>query len=143
MFAFSPQIWHYSTQAEVFALNNLLCASIFYIATVYNRARDERLLVACIQAFVCALALCNQHTSVVYVVLVAGYTLLLGDRNVLSVFGIVCMSACALSGLSLYIRLHVVAYFQPIDSWGDQRTWNGFLAHFLRCVTLHCLVVVR
>lgn len=150
LYSFSPQIWHYANQAEVFALNNLLCALILYVAALYFQRPTLRL--ACLQAFVCGCALSNQHTSVLFVVPVAVSTLLAAvnepapdsgsakpSPRVLSVWGFVLMSVCALAGLSFYLHLPIAAYREALDSWGDHSTLSGFLTHFLRCVDLRSI----
>jgi 4-amino-4-deoxy-L-arabinose transferase-like glycosyltransferase len=41
-FAFSPTVWLYAIQAEVFALNNLLCAALVLLMVIYmQREEDE------------------------------------------------------------------------------------------------------
>jgi hypothetical protein len=150
LYSFSPQIWHYANQAEVFALNNLLCALILYVAALY--LQRPTLPLACVQAFVCGCALSNQHTSVLFVVPVAISTLVAAvnepapdsasaqsGARVLSVRGFVSMSVCALAGLSFYLHLPIAAYRDVLDSWGDHSTLNGFLTHFLRCVAFGLL----
>lgn len=45
LYAFSPLVWMYSTQAEVFALNNLFVAVLVFLTTLYlvPGAREEKL----------------------------------------------------------------------------------------------------
>lgn len=143
LYSFCPQIWHYANQAEVFALNNLLCVIILYVAAIY--LQQPRLSLACVQAFVCGCALSNQHTSVLFVAPVAISTLLAAvekprqsdtatqaNNGVLSVRGLALMSICALAGLSFYLHLPLAVYRDVVDSWGDHSTLSGFLTHFLR-----------
>ena len=70
MFALSPTVWMYSTHAEVFALNNLLVATLVYLALTHSayisapsaaRRPDD---VAVAAAFVIGLGISNQHSFV-------------------------------------------------------------------------------
>ena len=64
LFAFSPLIWQYAVTAEVFPLNTLFSALILYLVTAF--AARRQVWVAVVGAFVCGLALCNQHTIVLF-----------------------------------------------------------------------------
>ena len=58
----SPLAWQYSTTAEVFALHNLFVSLIIY--TCVKFAIEKSLWYFLQGAFVCGLALTNQHTSI-------------------------------------------------------------------------------
>lgn len=58
-FALSPIVWMYSIHAEVFALNNLFVAIVFYLTFRYQRTLE--LKTAYWGAFACGLALTNQQ----------------------------------------------------------------------------------
>lgn len=156
-FAFSPTVWLYSIQGEVFALNNLLCCAMVFLSVRFFQAdtserrynnlkkgiRDNQeagalknvssLSTALVGAFVCGLAMTNQHTTVLYVgptVLVVTFFLWRGRH--LNFQSIVGLSRCLVLGMSPYIYLPISASFKGQDSWGDQRSLSGFLHHFLR-----------
>ena len=68
LYALSPLVWLYGAGAEVFALNNLMCSSIVCAALRYasmppGLGSDRAVVVG---AFLCGLALCNQHTAVLF-----------------------------------------------------------------------------
>src|SRR5215471_2108722 len=64
LLAFSPLIWRYAVVDEVFALNNLLIATLLYLGVRYFDKKEQT--VANCAAFFCGLALSNHHTSVFY-----------------------------------------------------------------------------
>lgn len=92
-FAFSPTVWLYSLQGEVFGLNNIAIAAIAFLVVKFFRAEsddirgreaaakaehaisanartpqfDSSVSVAVLGALVCGLAMTNQHTTVLYV----------------------------------------------------------------------------
>eukprot|EP00808_Paulinella_micropora_P006413 g77452.t1 len=158
-FAFNPTVWLYSTQGEVFALNNALCSLMAFLLAQYYAvdAREKALDVpdtesenkgqvqtckrlcgsatglVCLGAFVCGLAMTNQHTTVFYVLATAlSVTFSLYARSKLSAVLVVALVSCVVLGMTPYIYMVVSAHMQAMDSWGDQRTLAGFLHHFLR-----------
>ena len=64
-FAFSPLVWLYATQAEVFALNNLCNALLLLLLVRFDRAPTLRH--GCLGAFAIGLGLTNQHTLLFFV----------------------------------------------------------------------------
>lgn len=78
-FAFSPLVWHYAIQAEVFALNNLLAATLLYLTARYARRADDTTAFA--GAFVIGLGVSNQHTVVFYAVPCVVYVLYLSGGS--------------------------------------------------------------
>jgi hypothetical protein len=137
-YAFSPLVWQYAVQSEVFALNNLLCASLLLALVGYDASRT--LGRACAGAAVAGLALTNQHTAVFFVVPFALWTLLAstssslpGAGSLLRLHRLVLLGTCGLLGLSPYLYLVVQGGPEAAwGSWGDQRTVRGFFTHLLR-----------
>ena len=64
LFALSPLIWMYASHAEVFAMNNALIGCIVFLSIRFGRTKSPR--VAELGAFMCGLALTNQHTAILY-----------------------------------------------------------------------------
>lgn len=58
LYAFSPLVWHYSIDAEVFTLNNLFIILLIYLTLRITYEHNENLI--CIGALVCGLGLTNQ-----------------------------------------------------------------------------------
>ena len=129
LYAFSPIIWEYSIGSEVFALNNLLCSLLIYLAIViykriflmnmgqlsdnsvsikdmisnaslstdlrekYERYLDEIhsindiptyrkkyydvVMLLCCGSLCCGLTLANQHTSLLYIIVLVPFMLIL------------------------------------------------------------------
>ena len=78
LFSFSRLTWMYAVTAEVFALNNLMCAVLMLLVVKFMGAPSVRLGLWC--AFTSGLALSNQHTSVLFVVVVALTVCIVGWR---------------------------------------------------------------
>lgn len=139
-----PIVWEYSVSAEVFSLNNLVCAAILYLSIVsiklVNKAQSSSFSLWAFYplyfgAFVSALAFCNQHTSVLHMsflilFLVVAMTLALPLRTTMAVT-IMCGFSFLL-GLSPYFHLFLAAKAARKGSWGDTGTVEGLLRHILR-----------
>ncbi|CAL8272712.1 unnamed protein product [Merluccius merluccius] len=134
-FAVSRLSWQWSTVAEVFSLNNLFVGLIFSLTACFQCAKASlRMKVAHWGALCCGLALCNQHTLVLYVVPIALWVLYeldnLGQLN-LRVLG--TLGVCFTAGFLPYVYLPISSYHNTARwSWGDQTTLSGFLTHLLR-----------
>jgi hypothetical protein len=142
-FAFSPTPWLYSIQAEVFGLNNCLCALVialaerFFSAFFDERDVEQRRVMgwAYAGAFACGLAMTNQHTTVfpVLVTVLAVVALLFQSGNrLLTPKSVVMLFVALFGGMSPYLYLPFAASQAPMDSWGDQTSLAGFVKHFFR-----------
>lgn len=138
--AFSPLFWQYSVTAEVFALNNFLLSWLCYLSVRFAAQRN----VACAVwgAFVCGLALSNQHTAVLYVAPLTAWVMiqLIISRcrlrkhpwRDLAVETPVLVFAFIL-GLIPYAYLPLVARRAPRPgSWGNVTTLRGMWHHLRR-----------
>ena len=127
MAAFSPLIWLYSIQAEVFSLNNLIISILLFLIVCFFKYSKNY---AFIGAFMVGIAATNQHTSV-FVALPAILSVMMESPkfvfNNAVYFGI-----CFAAGFFPYIQLPLASIFNSKARWGDQRTLAGFLKHFLR-----------
>ncbi len=160
-FAFAPTVWWYAIQAEVFPLNNAILGAILLLAVLFFEqiailregahrtksaakgssaagaafAEEERLALkyAYWGAFFCGLALTNQHTTVFYVAaVVLTVVLTLIFNRLLSGVVVLRLTVSILAGVAPYLYLPLASSRRPMDSWGDQRSWQGFVHHFLR-----------
>lgn len=141
LMAFSPLMWQYSVTAEVFALNNLLLSLLVSLALRFSFDRDFTHAAA--GALVSGLSLSNQHTSVLYVVPLAGWVMvqlatsrcrfhptrpwrrLAVETSILAALFVV--------GLMPYTYLPLAGIYGPKPgSWGDVATWSGLLHHLRR-----------
>ncbi|XP_012707852.2 transmembrane protein 260 isoform X1 [Fundulus heteroclitus] len=136
LFAVSRLSWQWSTVAEVFALNNLFVGLLFFLMASFHCAEDsrQRRKIAHWGAFSCGLGLCNQHTLVLYVLIIIPWVLYrLYALKELSLLGVVSLGACFVAGFLPYIYLPLSSYLNTARwSWGDQTTLSGLLTHLLR-----------
>mmetsp|Transcript_17594 Transcript_17594/g.38508 ORF Transcript_17594/g.38508 Transcript_17594/m.38508 type:complete len:650 (-) Transcript_17594:860-2809(-) len=128
LFAFSPLVWRYTIGAEVFALNNLLLSILLFLSTRENVNLK-------LGAFICGLAMANQHTCVLFeipLILHAIYPLFRKDPRFWA--KLVMSGICFLVGLCTpYLVMSYLVLTRPQQgSWGDIGTVNGLVTHFLR-----------
>lgn len=137
MFAFGENNWYNATQAEVFPLNNALCAMLLYLsAEYYFRPTGGK---AVRGAIVGGLCLANQHTSIFFVVPVALSVLIdscILRKSSVDWCPVKLLVSIILSGLlvvlACYAYLPLTTLWSPVDSWGDHSTLSGILTHVLR-----------
>ena len=131
LFSFARLQWLYSITGEVFALNNLLVAALLYQLVRY--CREPCRSRACLLAFSSGLALSNQHTTVLFIVVIAPYVLWAGRATLLTPGNLARLTASALLGLAPYAFMVWSASTNTAKlTWGDQSTIQGFLKHLLR-----------
>ena len=149
LFAFSPLIWMYATQAEVFSLNNLFVALFLYLTIRYYARRE--LTTALVGALVAGMGLTNQHTLVLYLVPSILFILYFGRTQLVYTatehthvvdgsrsytyrpsVRLVHLGLCFLAGLSFYAYLPWASARVTKASWGDCSNVSGFLIHLLR-----------
>ncbi|KAM4625171.1 protein O-mannosyl-transferase TMEM260 [Polymixia lowei] len=136
IFAVSRLSWQWSMVAEVFTLNNLFVGLLFSLTSSFHCAEDapQRQKFALWGALCCGLGLCNQHTLVLYVLVIIPWVLYrLYSHRELSFRGLVSLGVCFLGGFLPYIYLPMSSYLNTARwSWGDQTTLSGLLTHLLR-----------
>jgi hypothetical protein len=142
LLAFSPLIWQYAVTAEVFALNNLFAACLVRLTVWF--AQKPTWWRATVGAFVCGLALTNQHTIVLFVFPIALWVLATltwsekkneAQKSSPTSFlaGLAAVGVAFVAGLSPYLYLVAVGRFSPkAGSWGDLSTLPGLLHHMRR-----------
>lgn len=141
MTACAPAVWEYSTQFEVFALNNALCAALLLLAlaamhaAARGGARAPAIVAALLRcgALASGAALANQHTSVLLVAPCAALGLALhaathgGWRSLLLLRGAPAYAGCLTLGLAPYAWLPLSHGFARVaGSWGDASSLAGF-----------------
>lgn len=130
IFSFSPLIWRYAVVAEVFTLNNLFLASLFYIMFRFYEEPSRKW--ALWFAGVFGLACSHHHTIVFFGIpffMMALYyhrKLLLSPRTFFPSLGL------WLAGLLPYFYLPIASKPLYIFNWGAAHTWEGFKTHFFR-----------
>lgn len=132
LFTFSPLIWQYSTTAEVFPMNTFFASLLIYLVLLFSSTRSVG--VAYIGAFVCGLALCNQHTILLLELhLVVWVLYLLRPQVYTNPIILLNLSALFMLGLTPYVYLPLAGWYNPTGgSWGHPSTWSGFINHILR-----------
>ena len=130
LFAFSPLVWHYAVVAEVFALNNLIVASMFYLAVRYAEVPEAKF--AYLSALVFGLGMSNHHTCIFYGFPFMLWILITGRAELWSMRRLLILAACFMAGLLPYLYLPLAdARLAPV-SWGNASSVKGFLVHVLR-----------
>ncbi|XP_074548789.1 protein O-mannosyl-transferase TMEM260 [Halichoeres trimaculatus] len=136
LFAVSRLSWQWSVVAEVFTLNNFFVGLLFFLTASFHCAEDsaERRKMAHWGALCCGLGLCNQHTLVLYVLVIIPWVLYrLHAHRELYFSVLISLGVCFLVGFLPYIYLPVSSYLNTARwSWGDQTTLSGLLTHLLR-----------
>lgn len=139
LFAFSPLVWEYSLSAEVFALNNLLCALLMWLTCqIFACGAAPNRLVALITAgaFVCGLALANQHASLLTLVVLVPAVLVKSFSYLRSVGKLgptlLYSSAAFFAAFSTYLYLYLSSTRPKPGSWGSLTSLGGLLRHVLR-----------
>ncbi|XP_056915459.1 transmembrane protein 260 [Takifugu flavidus] len=136
LFAVSRLSWQWSVVAEVFTLNNLFVGMLLLLTASFHRAKNasQRRKIAHWGALCCGLGLCNQHTLVLYVLVIVPWVLhRLYSHKELSVSALITLGVCFLVGFLPYIYLPISSFLnQARWSWGDQTTLSGLLTHLLR-----------
>ncbi|CAJ1073650.1 transmembrane protein 260 [Xyrichtys novacula] len=136
LFAVSRLSWQWSMVAEVFTLNNFFVGLLFFLTASFHSAEyaTKRREMAHWGALFCGLGLCNQHTLVLYVLVIIPWVLhRLYSFRELSFRVLLSLGACFLAGFLPYIYLPVSSYLNTARwSWGDQTTLSGLLTHLLR-----------
>ncbi|KAL4238129.1 hypothetical protein ACF0H5_002841 [Mactra antiquata] len=135
LWSFSNLAWTWSTCAEVFSLNNLCVAVLLYVMIVFEQTDENKhVKISYIGSFLCGLSLCNQHTIVVYVLVIAIWVLYdLYKIQVLTVKVLCKITAFFLLGLVPYIYLPLSCILHNARwTWGNQANLHGFFKHLLR-----------
>ena len=130
LFAFSPLVWRYSIQAEVFALNNLFVAILVLLLVSHEIDGKESTLGWFCFAF--GLGLTNHHTLLFVGVPFAIWMLFRAPRATLAWPRILRLPGLGAAGLLPYLYLLVSPADHPSTTWGATSSLSGFIEHFLR-----------
>ena len=103
MFACSSTVWKFSTQYEVFALNNLFVSALLFLTIKYFA--DKSSWIPYTGALLCGLALTNQHTVVLYELPLIIAVLAASKGALLRPYPFLALFALFILGLTPYIYL--------------------------------------
>eukprot|EP00638_Chattonella_subsalsa_P003242 CAMPEP_0117762330 /NCGR_PEP_ID=MMETSP0947-20121206/17866_1 /TAXON_ID=44440 /ORGANISM="Chattonella subsalsa, Strain CCMP2191" /LENGTH=786 /DNA_ID=CAMNT_0005583601 /DNA_START=72 /DNA_END=2429 /DNA_ORIENTATION=+ len=132
LFALSPLTWEYSIGAEVFSLNNFLVAWLLYQTTRTFVFRGKVLDIA-LAAFICGLALSNQHTSALFeAILIPAVMFAALQSGRFTVFTTLVSAIAFLAGLSPYWYLTKASQVAKPGSWGEMTSFQSLVRHILR-----------
>uniref|UniRef100_A0A3B4AA57 Uncharacterized protein n=1 Tax=Periophthalmus magnuspinnatus TaxID=409849 RepID=A0A3B4AA57_9GOBI len=136
IFAVSRLTWQWSMVAEVFTLNNLCVGLLFFLSASFHCADNgtQKIKIAHLGAFWCGFGLCNQHTLVLYIVIIIPWVMhRLYSEKELSLRRLVSLAVCFGAGFLPYIYIPVSSFLNTARwSWGDQTSLSGLLTHLLR-----------
>jgi len=130
VFAFSPLVWRYSIQAEVFSLNNLFAAILVSALVSFETRPGERSLYWF--CFWFGLGLTNHHTLLFCGVPFGLWLLYRAPRSVYRWPRVLLLPACGAAGFVPYVYLFLSPADHPSTTWGDTSTLPGFWSHFRR-----------
>ena len=135
MFALSPLTWEYSVGAEVFALHNTFVAGIllFTARVATSKGRIGRLFNACVGSLLCGLAMANQHTAMLFILVLVPYVafvVFVRGREDLKMLG--ALAFLFFCGLAPYAYLVYASLGVRDGSWGDMTTFEGLKRHVFR-----------
>lgn len=155
-FSTSPLTWTYSVGSEVFALNNFFAAALVWLAA--ERLVGGQAWAVPAGAFLSGLALCNQHTIILFeipliaAILWAEWPVRGADRpllpypffsrcpfarrlwsQALTLWRLASLAQLGLLGLAPYAYLPLSQILRPHPgSWGDVASVAGFVHHLRR-----------
>ncbi|XP_041352364.1 transmembrane protein 260-like [Gigantopelta aegis] len=136
LFAFSRLTWVWSITAEVFSLNNLFVSLLMLLAVCLEQTKSVKASsqIALLGSFTCGLCLCNQHTSVIYIACLVPWVFsMLYKSQTLTWTLFIKLCLCFVAGLTPYVYIPLSAHANVARwTWGDQRTFPGFVTHLLR-----------
>ncbi|KAM6960759.1 protein O-mannosyl-transferase TMEM260 [Aplochiton taeniatus] len=134
--AVSRLSWQWAMVAEVFTLNNFFVGVLFVLTTSFHCADSaaQRKKWSQWGALCCGLGLCNQHTLLLYEVVIIPWVLLrLLSLRELCGRGLLSLGGLFLGGLLPYLYLPLSSCLNTARwSWGDQSSLLGLLTHLLR-----------
>ena len=137
-YAFSANIWLYAAQTEVFALNNFLNALLIRMAVhtferiYHDKPTSDKASLCC--AFLSGLALCNQHTSIFFIIPMAAHLLWYRHHHHrhLSLPFLVKLAMAFMVSFVFYAYLPYASIQNSAYSWGDLSSMKALIRHMLR-----------
>eukprot|EP00606_Chrysophyceae_sp_TOSAG23-5_P000078 GSChrysophyteH2.ASY1.ANO1.1134.1 assembled CDS len=137
LFAFSPLAWEYASQsAEVFALNNFICACTLMFTCKQSIGARMLWTIYC-GAFFSGLAFANQHASLIFLVVLIpaviflAWPVMMTQGRLTSLFA--GSFAAFLAGVSPYVlQVYLARVYPAKGSWGNLDDWRGIFTHIFR-----------
>jgi len=134
-FAFSARLWLQSNHDKPYPLISFLAAMIFYLLLLWRDhygEGDERPAYVYLGAFLCGLGFGAHQTMVLLVPSFAFLIIAMDWRLIGRIKEIIIAITFGLLGFAVHLHLPVRATRDPLLNWGDPKTLDQFLWHFLR-----------
>ncbi len=134
-FAVTPRLWLQSNHDKPYPLLAFISAFIFYLLLKWQeqyRDGSERPSFIYVCTFLAGLSM-GVHQTIVLLLPAWAFMILLTDwRMVTRLKELILATAFALFGFSVHLYLPLRALSNPLLNWGDSKTVDLFLWHFLR-----------
>jgi hypothetical protein len=134
-FAFTPRLWLQSNHDKPYPLLACIVAIIFYLLLKWQeqyREGSERPSYVYVCTFLAGVAM-GVHQTIVLLLPAWFLMIVLTDwRMVTRIKELLLATAFALLGFSVHLYLPLRALSNPLLNWGDAKTVDQFLWHFLR-----------
>ncbi len=128
LFAFSPVVWTYAIEAEVFSLNNFFVALLLFLSLEWFARPSQRIfyLIGATIGFGWA----NHHIFIFFSVPLLAWVL--WHREYWHWRTLLIFASLVTLGMLCYFQVPLAATHQSLITWGDGATWSGFKTHFFR-----------
>lgn len=134
-FGVTPRLWLQSNHDKPYPLLAFISAIIFYLLLQWQehyREGNERPAFIYVCTFLAGLAM-GVHQTIVLLLPAWFLIIILTDwRMITRVKELILTTAFALLGFSVHLYLPIRALSNPLLNWGDSKTVEQFLWHFLR-----------
>ncbi|MFZ2951030.1 MAG: DUF2723 domain-containing protein, partial [Desulfuromonadaceae bacterium] len=134
-FAVTPRLWLQSNHDKPYPLLAFIAAVVFYLLLQWQeqyREGNERPSYVYVCTFLAGMAM-GVHQIIVLLLPAWFFMIVLTDwRMITRVKELILATAFALFGFSVHLYLPLRALSNPLLNWGDTKTADQFLWHFLR-----------
>lgn len=134
-FAVTPRLWLQSNHDKPYPLLAFITAIIFYLLLRWQeqyRSGDERPSYIYVCTFLAGLSM-GVHQTIVLLLPAWFLMIVLTDwRMITRIKELILTTVFALLGFSVHLYLPLRALSNPLLNWGDSKTVDQFLWHFLR-----------
>jgi hypothetical protein len=134
-FAFTPRLWLQSNHDKPYPIIAFIAAVVFFLILRWRetyKEGEERPAYIYLGAFLCGLGF-GAHQTMVLMVPVYAFMIVVTDWRILArIKEMILAVAFAALGFAVHIHIPVRASRNPLLNWGDAKTLDQFLWHFLR-----------
>lgn len=134
-FSVTPRLWLQSNHDKPYPLLAFITAIILYLLLQWQehyREESERPSYIYVCTFLAGLAMAVHQTIVLFLPAWFLMIILTDWRMITRVKELVLATAFALFGFAVHLYLPLRALSNPILNWGDSKTFDQFMWHFLR-----------